>query len=96
MQLLGLAARAGAVVAGTQPVREKVRTGAVRFALVATDLTPTGRDKLLPLLEGRNVPFVVRYERVELGRAVGKSPLATVGVVDSGFAERLVALLDDE
>lgn len=93
---MGLAARAGAVVPGTERVREKVRKGQVRFALVANDLTATGRDKLVPLLEGRNVPYVVRYDRTDLGRAVGKSPLAVVGVVDSGFAERLNALLDGE
>lgn len=96
LQLLGLAARAGAIVSGTQFVREQVRSGKVRLALVATDLTETGRDKLLPLLETRNVPFVLRYDRVELGRAVGRSPLAAVGVVDAGFAARLNALLDDE
>lgn len=96
MQLLGLAARAGAVVPGTERVRETVRAGRVRFALVAEDLTDTGRDKLVPLLEGRNVPYVVRYDRTDLGRAVGRSPLAVVGVVDSGFAERLNALLDGE
>lgn len=81
---------------GTQQVREKARAGRVRFVLVASDLTETGRDKLVPMLEGRDVPYVVRYQRTELGRAVGKSPLAAVGVVDSGFAERLVALLGVE
>ena len=84
------------MVPGTQLVREKVRAGRVRFALVAADLTETGLDKLVPLMEGRNVPYVVRYDRAELGRAVGRSPLAVVGVVDSGFAERLNALLDGE
>lgn len=81
---------------GTQLVREKVRAGRVRLALVANDLTETGLDKVVPLLEGRNVPYAVRYDRVELGRAVGRSPLAVVGVVDAGFADRLKALLDDE
>jgi ribosomal protein L7Ae-like RNA K-turn-binding protein len=83
-------------VTGTQLVREKVRSGGVRFALVAADLTETGRDKLVPLLESRNVNYVIRYDRVELGRAVGRSPLAAVGVVDRGFADRLNALLDGE
>lgn len=96
MQLLGLAARAGAVAFGTQQVREAARSGRIRFALVAADLTETGRDKLVPVLEGRSVPYEIRYDRADLGRAVGKSPLAAVGVVDSGFAERLMALLGVE
>ncbi len=79
---------------GTGQVREGVRAGRVRFAVVAEDLTATGRDKLVPMLEGREVPYVVRYRRAELGGAVGRSPLAAVGVADSGFADRLKALLD--
>ena len=75
-------------------VRDGVRAGRVRLALVARDLTETGRDKLVPLLEAREVPHSVKYDKKDLGRAVGKSPLAAVGVVDSGFAERLTALLE--
>ena len=96
LQLLGLAARAGSVLTGTDRVRDGVRSGGVRLALVASDLTDTGRDKLVPLLEGRNVPYVVRYDRSELGRAVGKGPLAAVGVTEAGFADRLAALLEGE
>jgi ribosomal protein L7Ae-like RNA K-turn-binding protein len=93
LQLLGLAARAGAVVPGTQQVRESVRAGRVQFALVAEDLTATGRDKLVPLLEGREVSYAVGYSRDELGRSVGRGPLAAVGVTDPGFARRLRTLL---
>lgn len=83
------------MIPGTERVREGVRSGKVRLVVVAADLTGTGRDKLVPMVEGRRVPFVVRYDRVELGRAVGKSPLAAVGVTDRGFADRLSALLGD-
>lgn len=91
-----MAARAGAAVPGTQQVREKVRAGRVRFAIVANDLTPTGRDKLVPLLEGRRVSFAIRYTREELGAAVGRGPLAAVGVTDGNMARRLQTLLSDE
>ena len=81
---------------GTQQVRELVRTGRVRFALVANDLTATGRDKLIPLLEGREVSFAVEYSRDELGRAVGRGPLAAVAVTDRNFARRFRTLLSQE
>lgn len=96
LQLLGLAARAGAVVPGTQPVREAVRAGRIRFALVAEDLTATGRDKLVPLLEGREVSYALGYTRAELGQAVGRGPLAAVGVTNAGFARRLRSLVEHE
>jgi ribosomal protein L7Ae-like RNA K-turn-binding protein len=90
---LGLAARAGVVVPGTQQVRESVRAGRVRFVLVADDLTATGRDKLVPLLEAREVSYMVGYSRAELGDSVGRGPLAAVGVTDAGLARRLRTLL---
>jgi ribosomal protein L7Ae-like RNA K-turn-binding protein len=92
---MGLAARAGAVVWGTQQVREAVRAGRVHFAMVADDLTATGRDKLIPMLDGREVPYAVRYSRDRLGGAVGRSPLAALGVTDAGFGARLRGLLED-
>ena len=93
---MGLAARAGAVVPGTGKVVAGVRRGTVRFAVVAEDLTATGRAKLVPLMEREGVAYVERYTRAELGRAVGKSPLAAVGVADAGFGDRLAALLGSE
>jgi ribosomal protein L7Ae-like RNA K-turn-binding protein len=96
LQLLGLAARAGAVKAGTGQVVDGVRGGRVVFVVVAEDLTSTGRAKLIPLIEREGVRFAVRYTRAELGRAVGKSPLAAVGIADPGFGDRLAALLGDE
>ena len=96
LQLLGLAARAGALAPGTSQVVEAARAGRLAFALVATDLTATGRAKLLPVLERTGVRHVVQYTRAELGRAVGRSPLAAVGVADPGFGDRLAALVAGE
>ena len=96
LQLLGLAARAGAVLSGTARVVDGVRNGQVAFALVACDLTATGRDKLVPVLDRAGVRYALKYTRVELGRAVGRSPLAAVGLADPGFGDRLAALLGDE
>lgn len=76
-------------------MRAAVRAGEACLVLIATDLTATGQDKLVPVVEGRGVPYAVRYTRAELGGAVGKSPLAAVAVTDRGFAERMKALLDE-
>lgn len=94
LQLLGLAARAGSVVPGTRQVVDGTRAGRVAFVLVASDLTATGRAKLVPVLEREGVPHAVQYTRAELGRAVGRSPLAAVGIVDPGFGDRLATLLE--
>lgn len=93
--LLGMATRAGAVVPGTDRVREAARAGTLRLAVMASDASDNSRGKLLPLLEARGISHVIRYERNELGAAIGRGPLSAVGVVDAALADRLLALLDD-
>lgn len=95
LALLGMAARAGAVVPGTERVREAARGGGLRLALVAADASANSRGKLLPLLDARGIAHVVRYARGELGAAIGRAPLSAVGVMDEKLAERIGTLLDE-
>jgi ribosomal protein L7Ae-like RNA K-turn-binding protein len=87
LQLLGLAARAGALLPGTERVREAARRGAVHFVIVAADTSENSNDKLLPLLEKRGVPHVVAFTRAELGVAVGHAPLSAVGITQKSLAK---------
>src|SRR5512138_3661084 len=89
LRLLGLAARAGAIVPGTDRVREAARGGRLHLVLVAADASANAMDKLIPVLEARGVPHAVIADRVQLGAAVGRAPLSAVGVLDASFAERL-------
>jgi ribosomal protein L7Ae-like RNA K-turn-binding protein len=95
LSLLGMATRAGAVVPGTERVREAARNATLRLAVIAADASDNSRGKLLPLLDARAVPYVIRFDRVELGAAVGRSPLGAVGVLDKALADRLQVLLRD-
>ena len=90
--LLGLAARARALVWGTERVREAVRGGEVKFAIVATDASENTRDKLVPLLEASGVRWAGRLDRDTLGRAIGKAPVSAIGVTGREFAARIGAV----
>jgi ribosomal protein L7Ae-like RNA K-turn-binding protein len=93
LQLLGLAARAGSVVPGTERVREAARNDELVLVLLARDSSENSRGKLLPLLQARRIPHMTEFERVRLGRAVGRPPLSAVGIADPGLARRLEQLL---
>lgn len=95
LNLLGLAARAGSVLPGTERVREAARHGKLVFAILAADASDNSRGKLVPLLEARRIPFLIEFERVRLGAAIGKAPLSAIGVVDPVLARRLRELLAD-
>ena len=89
LRMLGLAARAGALVTGTQHVREAVRAGSVRLVLLATDSSDNSREKLVPLLDARRVAYLAVSDRGTLGAAVGKGPLSAVGITVQSFADRI-------
>lgn len=93
LRLLGLAARAGAILPGTERVREAARAGDARLVVVAGDASGNTRDKLIPLLEARRVPYALAGDRARLGEAVGRAPLGAVAVIDPSFAARIHELL---
>lgn len=93
LDLLGLAARAGSVVTGTGSVRQAVREEQVHRVFLAEDAAPGQRQKLEPLLQARQVPSHIMFSRVELGSAVGRSPVSALGVTDLKLARRLGELV---
>lgn len=88
LRLLGLAARAGALIYGTDLVRRAVKAGKIHLAIVASDISDNTREKLHSL-ELSGVSVIEGPDRGELGALVGKGPLSVIGVVDGQFAERL-------
>ncbi|MGH7483917.1 MAG: L7Ae/L30e/S12e/Gadd45 family ribosomal protein [Longimicrobiales bacterium] len=93
LDMLGLAARAGSVVSGTGPVRDAIRTGRAAFVVVASDISRNTAEKLIPLLRHAQVAWVRRFERVTLGAAVGRAPVAAIAVLEPSLAARVQALL---
>ena len=90
--ILGLAARARALVHGTDMTRKAVREGEVRAVLLAADGSPAQAQKLIPLLEARKVPFHVCLSRDALGSAIGRGPVSAVGITNESFAKRAAVL----
>jgi ribosomal protein L7Ae-like RNA K-turn-binding protein len=93
LRLLGIAARAGAVVTGTERVRVAARGGGLRLVLVAGDASDNSREKLMPLLGSREIPSIVAYDRDALGAALGRAGLSAVGITDPKLADRLRMLI---
>jgi len=89
LAFLGMAQRAGALVKGTDAVRQALRRGEVHLLILAEDGAETQRRKLLPLADGKGVRRRTFGTMVELGSALGSGPLAAVGVLKAEFAREL-------
>ena len=93
LDLIGLSARAGAIVPGTSAVRAAVRDGKVARVVLAYDGADGQRQKLTPLLDARRVPYHIAFTREELGAACGRPPVSAIGVSNPGLASRVGELL---
>lgn len=91
--LLGLGMRGRLALVGVDRVREAVKAGRVRVAVVATDASPNARQKVDGLLAGRGVPTHYVDSAEELGRIAGKRSAAIVGVVDTKLAAGILAIV---
>ncbi|MFM2042602.1 MAG: hypothetical protein RLY86_1178 [Pseudomonadota bacterium] len=95
LDLIGLAARGGAAVAGFEKVRDALRAGRVGnrgvpgLWLEAADGAADGRRKLAPLAEVRALLPVDLFDRGELGRALGRDEAVHVLLADGPLAGRL-------
>lgn len=94
LDLLGLSARAGAVVSGTNAVRSAAREGGIALVILAADAADGQRRKLTPLLDARRIPYHIAFSREQLGAATGRAPVSAVGLSNPKLAKRTGELLD--
>jgi hypothetical protein len=87
LDLLGLARRAGQLVAGFDQVAEALRRGEVALLLSARDGAPDGRRRLRALAGA--VPVIEVFDRRELGGAIGRDEVVHVALAEGGLARRL-------
>jgi ribosomal protein L7Ae-like RNA K-turn-binding protein len=87
--LLGLARRAGGIVAGTDAVREAIRSSEARLVIVTRDAAPAQRAKIERTLAGHSVPRVRWGSRADLGAAIGMAPLSAVAVTHRKLAAEM-------
>lgn len=92
LDLLGLARRAGVVVAGFEKVKAALRAGEVGLLVQATDAAEDGRHKIQALARAvaPGVPLLQFCGAAELGAAVGREAAVHVGIAPGRFAEGLL------
>lgn len=91
LDLLGLARRAGAVVAGFEKVKAALRGGEVGVLVQADDAADDGRQKIQALARavGSQVRVLQFCGAADLGAAVGREAAVHVGIAPGRFAEGL-------
>ena len=89
LDLLGLARRAGEVVAGFEKARAWLREGKGGVILQAGDGAADGREKIKALAPG--LATVDLFDARELGQALGRDSAVHVVMAEGRLAESLIA-----
>lgn len=92
--LLGLGQRAGKIVSGDFAVRERLAKSKVKLLIIATNTSERIKGEYIRIGQSKKVTIRVAFTKDQLGSALGKSPRATVAILDSNFAQRIEGLLE--
>ncbi|PWW06439.1 ribosomal protein L7Ae-like RNA K-turn-binding protein [Paenibacillus cellulosilyticus] len=90
---LGMAMRAGKLVTGDDTVLKSIRQGKAHLVIVAGDASDNTKKKYRDKCGYYNVKLAEAFDRVELGKAIGKEARVLVAVTDAGFARMIVGQL---
>ena len=91
LSTLGLAAKAGKLVSGTQSVCDALKEGKVIAVIEASAVAANTAKRLADRCAFYHVPlYVCAADADALGRAVGKGPAAAVALCDASFAKAIL------
>ena len=91
--MLGLAAKAGNVVAGSQVVLETLAKRKVKLLLLAEDASERTKEIFQKEGKEKNIPVQECLTSEEIGRRIGKSKKAIIGISDENFAKAIYKIL---
>lgn len=84
--LLGFAQKAGKIISGDDMVITGMKKKQVFFVVLAQDASEYVKKEVLHYIEKYQVPYVMGFDKADLGLAIGKSPRAVLGITDKNFA----------
>ncbi len=94
--MIGLAARAGKVVSGSDAVAGAIRSGNVKLLIITRDISRNSLEKILKNLTGDKELICYRFGTSdELGDALGKPNRTVAAITDKSFAEGISAILEN-
>ncbi len=94
LSLLGLAARARQLISGEELVLKEARRKNIHLVLLSEDASEGTKKKISDKCNFYSIPLRVIATREVLGKAIGKGERVVIGVTDSGFAKKLISLID--
>lgn len=93
LQLLGLIHKSGNLVFG-DTLLEKAKAGTLFLVLLTLDIGPASRRKIENACRPNNIPVISLGNKPSLSKALGKKNISNTGVINKGFASKLLELME--
>lgn len=87
--LLGISAKAGKVISGTDIVLENISKGKIALVIVAEDASEKTKKNIKYFCEKENVDMIVFGDIFKNSKAIGKQNRAIIAVKDENLAEAI-------
>lgn len=94
LSFIGLAARSRNMITGEELTVKGIQRGQIFFVIITEDASENTKKKVTDKCKFYNIPFVTKFNRYDLGHAVGKEARVVVGITDEGFSKKLEKLLE--
>ena len=93
---IGLARRAGKLLVGTEMVCDGIRHGKIRIVVSAVDNSDNTKKRISDCCAYYKVPlYISEADKDALGRAIGKTHAACIGVTDENLSELISRNLEE-
>jgi len=93
LNILGLAMRAGKVIAGEDQVLRAIKSGKAKFILLSQDAGRNTKKRITDKCNTYQVPMDQYGTREELGSAIGKPERVVIAITDAGFTREIQKLI---
>lgn len=92
---LGLARKAGRLISGTENCEKAIRSNKAKLVILAEDASANTKKKFFDMCSYRKVCLKIFGQKAHIGYAIGKDVTAVVCIKDSGFAGKIIKMLDN-
>lgn len=88
--------RAGRLTSGEFLTEKAIQDKKAKMIIIAKDASANTKDKFTWLCKSKNIPFVEFGNKEQLGHSIGKAYRATIAILDEGFKNQLMQLVENE
>lgn len=89
LNLLGFARKANHTTSGEEGVKSFLKKDKIKLLIIAEDYPEKRKIFWKDLVKSMNIDFIEVCDKESLGKAIGTSPRALVGILDEKMAESL-------